>query len=134
MPRISHFEIPSDYPEKAMSFYQHVFGWTFQKFGEHDYWFVNSGDSNEPGINGAIMKKKDPRQPVVNSIMVEDLDAIVRTIENHGGKIVVPKMPFPVLAGWLISPIPIIIFMGLCKMMQMQSEIGNWKSAIINNQ
>ncbi|MEO5570309.1 MAG: VOC family protein, partial [Bacteroidia bacterium] len=36
MSRISHFEIPSDHPEKSMSFYKHVFGWTFQKFGEHD--------------------------------------------------------------------------------------------------
>ena len=100
MSRISHFEIPSDHPEKSMSFYNHVFGWTFQKFGEYDYWIVNTGDSSQPGINGGLMKKKDPKQPVVNSVMVEDLEATIRTIENHGGKIVVPKMPVPGV-GWL---------------------------------
>ncbi|MEP7170640.1 MAG: VOC family protein, partial [Bacteroidota bacterium] len=46
MSRISHFEIPSDHPEKSMSFYNHVFGWTFQKFGEYEYWIATTGDSS----------------------------------------------------------------------------------------
>ena len=32
MPRPVHFEIPVDNPERALSFYQRVFGWQFQKW------------------------------------------------------------------------------------------------------
>lgn len=53
-----------------------------------------------PGINGGVMKRNDPKQPVVNSINVEDLDKSVENIEKAGGKIVVPKIPIPAV-GWL---------------------------------
>lgn len=100
MSRITHFEIPTDNPEKSMEFYKNIFGWSFHKFGEHDYWFVVTGDDKKPGINGGIMKKMDPKQPVVNSINVPDIDAAISNIEKHGGKIVVPKRAIPGV-GWL---------------------------------
>jgi len=93
--RVVHFEIPSDNPEKAISFFQTVFGWSFQKFGTEEYWLVNTGDENARGINGALMKKKDPRQPMVNTILVESIDDYVQKIESAGGKIVVTKMAVP---------------------------------------
>ena len=46
------------------------------------------------------MKKRDPKQPIVNSIDVVDIDAYIAKIEKAGGKIVVPKMPIPTV-GWL---------------------------------
>ncbi len=100
MSRITHFEIPSDNPEKSMEFYKNIFGWTFQKFGNFDYWVVFTGDQSKPGINGALMKKKDPKQPVVNSIDVASIDETIKTIESNGGKIVVAKTPIPDV-GWL---------------------------------
>lgn len=100
MSRITHFEIPSDDPEKLMSFYRTVFGWSFQRFGDYDYWMVTTGDNSKPGINGGLMKKKDPKQPVVNSINVENIDVSIKTIEANGGKIVVPKNAIPGV-GWL---------------------------------
>ena len=93
--RVVHFEIPSDNPEKTIAFFQTVFGWNFQKFGTEDYWLAVTGDENSSGINGALMKKKDPRQPVVNTILVESIDDYVQKIESAGGKIVVAKMPVP---------------------------------------
>jgi len=93
--RVVHFEIPSDNPEKAISFFQTVFGWSFQKFGTEEYWLANTGDENTHGINGALMKKKDPRQPMVNTILVESIDDYVQKIENAGGKIVLAKMSVP---------------------------------------
>ena len=93
--RVVHFEIPSDNPEKAISFFQTVFGWSFQKFGTEEYWLANTGDENARGINGAVMKKKDPRQPMVNTILVESIDDYVQKIENAGGKIVLAKMSVP---------------------------------------
>ena len=98
--RIVHFEIPCDNPQKTIEFFQKVFGWTFQQFGTEEYWVAISGDEKTPGINGGLMKRKDPRQPVVNSIEVTNLDESMKTIENAGGKIVVAKTAIPTV-GWM---------------------------------
>jgi len=98
--RVTHFEIPANDPEKALNFFKTVFGWNFQQFGKDEYWIAITGDEKTPGINGAIMKKRDPNQPIVNTIQVENLDKHVVKIQNAGGKIVVPKMPVPTV-GWL---------------------------------
>ncbi len=98
--RVVHFEIPCDHPEKTMDFFQQVFGWTFQHYGNEEYWAVITGDEKSPGINGGIMKRRDPKQPVVNSIDVANLDQSILDIEKAGGKVVVPKMPIPAI-GWL---------------------------------
>jgi len=98
--RVVHFEIPCDEPERTMKFFQDAFGWTFQQFGPEPYWVAMTGDTKLPGINGAVMKKKHPEQPLVNSIMVASLDDTVSKVEKCGGKIVVPKMSIPTV-GWL---------------------------------
>jgi len=98
--RVVHFEIPCDDPEKTMKFFSEAFGWTFQQFGNVEYWSATTGDEKSPGINGGIMKKKDPRQPIANSIEVINLEEAIAKVENAGGKIVVPKMAIPSV-GWL---------------------------------
>ncbi|RMF30121.1 MAG: VOC family protein, partial [Bacteroidetes bacterium] len=74
--------------------------WKFQQFADQPYWLAMTGDKEKPGIDGAIMKKRDPRQPVVNTIAVEDLDAMMEKVKAHGGTIVVEKMPVPTV-GWV---------------------------------
>ena len=101
MPRPIHFEIPADDPARAIRFYETVFGWKFEKWaGPMDYWVITTGAAEEPGINGGLMPKRDPAQPCVNTVDVNDLDATVKTIESSGGQCVVPKMPVPGV-GWL---------------------------------
>ena len=95
MNRVSHFEIPADDPEACISFYKEVFNWTFNKMPDVDYWLATTGEEGTPGINGAIMKKNQPGQPVTNVIGVSDIDAAARKIEQAGGKIVVPKTLIP---------------------------------------
>ena len=95
MSRIVHFEIPSDNPEKAVDFYQTVFGWKCNKWGDMDYWLTTTGDDSQLGINGAIMKRNHPQQPLTNSIGVKDIEAVIKAIEANGGKMVVPKTPIP---------------------------------------
>lgn len=93
MPRVMHFEIPSGDPEKTMKFYSDVFGWTFSQFGDFEYWMCKTGEDSEPGINGAVMKRKDPNQPLVNSVVVDSVDTYCAKVVAAGGEIVVPKMP-----------------------------------------
>lgn len=41
------------------TFYENVFGWTFEKFGDVDYWVINTGD--EPaGVNGGLLPRNSP--------------------------------------------------------------------------
>ena len=98
--RVVHFEIPCDDPGKTIDFFKQVFGWTFQQFGNEEYWVVMTGDEKSPGINGGLMKKRDANQPIVNSIDVADIDKAIADIEKGGGQIVVAKMAIPTV-GWL---------------------------------
>lgn len=99
MNRPVHFEIPSADPQRAIAFYQSIFGWQFQKWeGPVDYWLISTGEG--PGINGGLMPRRDPAQPCVNTIEVADIDATTSTITAQGGQNVVPKMPIPGV-GWL---------------------------------
>ena len=98
--RVVHFEIPCDNPQKTMDFFQEVFGWKFEQFGKEEYWSVITGDNEEPGINGGVMKKRDPNQPLVNSIDVSNLDEYLEKIKNAGAPIVVPKTAIPGI-GWM---------------------------------
>ncbi len=91
MNRIVHFEIPSDNPEKLKEFYGTVFGWEFEGWGDEPYFLAVTGPEDKGGINGAIMKRRDPKQPVVNTLSVQSIDKMITVIEKHGGAIVVPK-------------------------------------------
>ena len=55
MPRVVHFEIHAADPERAVNFYQTLFGWTFQKWeGPMDYWLIVTGPDDQRGINGGL--------------------------------------------------------------------------------
>jgi predicted enzyme related to lactoylglutathione lyase len=95
MSKIMHFEIGADNPKRAMTFYEKVFGWKYQVYGEQDYWLVTAGEKDELGINGAIQPRTGLGQSVVNTIMVDSIDETIDRITNNGGKIMVPKMDIP---------------------------------------
>jgi predicted enzyme related to lactoylglutathione lyase len=101
MPRPIHFEIPADNPERAIGFYTNVFGWKFSKWeGPMDYWLISTGQAPEPGIDGGLLVRRDPSQPCVNTIGVENLDRAVESVLSNGGSMALPKMPVPGV-GWL---------------------------------
>ena len=87
MPRIVHFEIPADDPERAVKFYQDVFGWKFQKWeGPMEYWLVTTGPDGQPGINGGLLRRPHPGAGTVNTLDVESVDAAVASVavEDNG--------------------------------------------------
>lgn len=98
--RVVHFEIHADDPARCARFYASVFQWDIQKWGDQDYWLADTGEEPQIGIHGGIMKRRDPQGNVYNTIQVNSVDEHSRTIEQHGGKMVVPKMPIPGV-GWL---------------------------------
>ena len=98
MPRVIHFEFPVDDPDRAVDFYKNVFGWEINKWdGPEDYWMITSGSEEEPGIDGALMRRQNPGQGPINTVGVPSVDDFVRKITESGGQVVMPKMAIPTI-------------------------------------
>ena len=95
MPRVIHFEIPSQDPEQLAAFYRTLFGWGIRNWGGPvDYWLVNTGPDSEAGIHGAIARR-DPREGTVNTVNVASVDDTLTKVAELGGNVLRPKMPIP---------------------------------------
>jgi predicted enzyme related to lactoylglutathione lyase len=95
MPRIVHFEVNADNPERAVEFYTKVFGWKVEKWdGPIDYWLVMTGEG-EPGIDGAITPRQDPPEATVNTVDVPSVDEYVAKVKASGGTVLLPKQTIP---------------------------------------
>lgn len=89
MPRPVHFELCADDPERAAAFYEHVFGWEVRKWdGEYDYWLLLTGEDDEPGINGGIVRREDSVAGTVNIVDVPSLDLALMRIQDAGGTVI----------------------------------------------
>src|SRR5204863_62134 len=92
---------PAENPQRAIDFYSRVFGWKFTQWdGPMDYWLISTGQAPEPGIDGGLLKRRDPSQPCVNTIGVENLEKTIASVLSSGGSLALPKMPVPGV-GWL---------------------------------
>ena len=106
MPRVIHFEVHAEQPERAITFYEKALGWQFHKWdGPQPYWLITTGADDQPGINGGLLQRRgalDGQAVIafVCTVDVPDVDAALRTVEEAGGSVAVPKMPVPGV-GWL---------------------------------
>jgi uncharacterized protein len=105
MPRPVHFEVHATDPERAITFYATVFEWCFERWGDHPYWLISTGQG--PDIDGGLKPREGPPPeddaPVnafVVTLGVEDLDLTTRHVEQAGGTVVMPRSPIPGV-GWL---------------------------------
>ena len=108
MNRVVHFEIQADNPERAIKFYQNVFGWEFPKWMDKPpYWGVMTAEkeSPEPGINGGLLPrpaKTPPKESGTNAyvctVQVENFDETAKKIELAGGIVAMPKFAIPTMA------------------------------------
>jgi predicted enzyme related to lactoylglutathione lyase len=104
--RVVHFEIPADDPQALTEFYGTLFGWSFQRAsGAVEYWNCVTG-TEEPGINGGIVKRQNLQHPPMNYIDVASIDATLDQATKLGAKIALPKMQIPGVAAiaCLIDP------------------------------
>ena len=108
MPRIVHFEVHADDPERAAAFYTSIFGWEIKKWEggvPQEYWVITTGPANEPGINGGMVKRQgkiDGEAVIayVCTMEIQNLDEYIAKVIAKGGNIALPKMEIPDL-GWL---------------------------------
>lgn len=109
MPRPVHFEIQASDPAVLQAFYESVFGWTFNRWGEWDeqpYWLITTGEASEAGIDGGMLSRNGPSpqagQPVnafVVVIDVPDCAAYLQRALDAGGTQAVPLTAVPGV-GW----------------------------------
>lgn len=102
---VVHFEIHASEPQKLVDFYTELLGWTFTRFGEMDYWSIDTGEgSNSPagpgyGINGGLAPRIGPRPepgaPVNGCdfvVGVDDVDGLFsKGLELGGTEAVAPN-------------------------------------------
>jgi uncharacterized protein len=107
MSRVIHFEIHASQPEALIDYYGALLGWTFIKQEAMDYWLIETGPDDQPGINGGLVRRPvagPAESPAVNAfictVQVDSLDETLVTNAGLGGVVALPKMTVPGV-GWL---------------------------------
>ncbi|MBN2231067.1 MAG: VOC family protein [Candidatus Thorarchaeota archaeon] len=94
MNRVYYFEMPVDDFDRAIKFYENIFGWkiTKEERPSGPYYSVKTGESDKPGINGSFFKREEGWSTISNVINVNDIDTVIEKIKGLGGEIVFPKI------------------------------------------
>jgi predicted enzyme related to lactoylglutathione lyase len=109
MSRAVHFEIHASVPQVLIDFYTELFGWAFNKWAGGEYWVINTGPDEQPGIHGGLLPRRGPppegnapTNAFVVTVDVVDVDATVaKAVALDASAVVcVPKMAVPGI-GWL---------------------------------
>ena len=110
VPRVDHlvhFEVHADDPERALAFYQALFGWTVGSSPGDGYWLVHATTEGQPGIDGAIVRRRGERPEVgapivgmVTTVQVADLGASLARAVELGGDVAEPTREVPGV-GWV---------------------------------
>jgi uncharacterized protein len=97
---VVHFEIPADDVKRARSFYEKAFGWKMMVMPEQDYTMVTTGAIDaegmpkEPGyIGGGIAHRGEHVTVPVVTIMVDDIEKSLQSVQKNGGKVLQKKQP-----------------------------------------
>ena len=96
--QIVHFELPADDVERAQKFYSDAFGWRMNPLPQMNYTLVSTAATNPDGtvsetgaINGGMAARGAPITAPVVTILVDDIDDALATVEKLGGSSVVGR-------------------------------------------
>lgn len=99
---VVHFEIPADDQKRARKFYQEALGWQIEPVPGMDYSMVITtamDDAGQPvsagAINGGMMAREGQITSPVITVDVPDINATLKSVEELGGSVVVPKNEIP---------------------------------------
>ena len=100
MANIAYFEIPADNIDRAKHFYHSLLGWKIAPtrtpmdpamVASMNYQDVITGDAKEGTMNMGGMYKRQMSEPIMNYVIVDDIDKVLAKVEKLGGKIIRPK-------------------------------------------
>jgi predicted enzyme related to lactoylglutathione lyase len=101
MANIGHFMIPADNVDRAKHFYSALLGWTIEPAGDNagmaamQYHAVTTGAAQQGTMNTGGLYKRHMTEPVLDFVIVDDIDAVQVKVEKLGGKITLPKQEIP---------------------------------------
>jgi uncharacterized protein len=94
--KLAHFAIEADDVERALGFYETVFGWQFSPWGSPGFYLIDGA-----GVHGALQKRRESlpngRKGYECSFAVSDIDATSKMIEDAGGRLLGPKHAIPTI-------------------------------------
>ncbi|WP_040981199.1 VOC family protein [Oceanobacillus jeddahense] len=94
--KVAFFELPADDVERASTFYKKAFDWDTPEQGGGNVWAFTAptdekGNPIETGaINGDIRQRDKGFDRPLIMILVEDVEAQLKEVENSGGKVIHP--------------------------------------------
>ena len=97
---LASFAIHVDDTDRALAFYQAVFGWRFEPWGPPGFYLIHTGDEASPGVTGLMHQRHEPRtgsglNGFECTFSVDDVDAIAAAVAANGGRITMPKAEIP---------------------------------------
>jgi len=100
MANIGHFMIPADNVDRARHFYHALFGWKIEpvrsamdpaRMAEMQYHDISTGAMGIGTMNTGGLYKRHMTEPILNFVIVDDIDTLQANVERLGGKITMPK-------------------------------------------
>ena len=118
---VVHFEIHASEPQRLVDFYTELLGWRFARYGEVEYWTIETGEgaignvagTAGHGINGGLLQRRGPKPELGAAVMgcnvvigVDDVDAVMHRGVELGGTEAVAAMDMPGIGrlGYLLDP------------------------------
>jgi uncharacterized protein len=103
--KMTHFAIHIDDIDRAKNFYDEVFDWGFQSYGQSDFLQIKADKTESGELIGALQARKYSPVPekiigLECSVGVENVDDIIEKVKNNGGQLLMPKTAIPYV-GWL---------------------------------
>jgi len=103
--RLTHFAIYTEDMERAKLFYDSVFDWGFDSYGQSDFLQIKDSKSENGELIGALQSQKYSPVPekiigLECSISVENVESIIEKVKDSGGKILMDKTAIPYV-GWI---------------------------------
>jgi predicted enzyme related to lactoylglutathione lyase len=103
---VVHVEMTSKDPAATRKFLEGVFGWKFKKQDmdpSMEYWTFEAGT----GPAGGLTTPQEGMHPAtLNYLLVESVEASVKKIKAHGGKIVMDRTEIPTVGWFAVYEIP----------------------------
>lgn len=98
--KLTHFAIHIDDIERAKKFYDGVFHWGFNSYGQGDFLQIKADKSEHGELIGAMQSRKYSPVPekVIGfecTIGVENIAEIIDRVTANGGQILMPKTAIP---------------------------------------
>lgn len=94
MPRVVHFEVHANDPERVAAFYRAVFDWEVERTDDPHYLLLRSASGDEPGIDGAVMPRIGGSS-YTNAIAVPSLHEFVLRVIRAGGEVLMAERSVP---------------------------------------